>query len=453
MGNLFATLHNVTDSMTTIQKALQVTGNNVSNAGTVGYVRQRLSIESRPMELRSGLSGGVLAGSLISSRRSYLESSVHNESNQQGRFSQLSFSLEQIEPVFDISQAAGIAGSMDALFRTFSQWAVSPNDVPVRESVIRAAQNVAGSFNFTAASLGNSGRNAEIEARSTITAINRLGEQLQQYNIQIRGDARRLQDPGLDAQIHAALEELSEFVDFDLLRGDDGSFNVFLGGQTPLTMGDKFYPISGDFGNGGILVRDFAGVDVTSNFQQGRLRALLDLRNEFIPSLMDDLNRLASSFADRINAQLITGVDLAGQPPPIDLFSYDAAAGAATSLAITTITPDQLAAAEPAAPGGNGNALQLASLATSREIDDFTFTQFFGQVAARVGRALSNARTDEETHSLLLSQARFLRSDITAVNLDEEAANLISFQRAYQASAELVRVVNSLTETAIQILR
>jgi flagellar hook-associated protein 1 FlgK len=168
---------------------------------------------------------------------------------------------------------------------------------------------------------------------------------------------------------------------------------------------------------------------------------------------MDDLNRLAETFADRINAQLATGVDLTGQPPVIDLFTYDPTSGSAASLAVTAITPEQLAGADPSAPGGNSNALQLAGIATSREIDSFTFTQFFGEAASRVGRELADARNNEQTHSLLLSQARLLRADITGVSLDEEAANLISFQRSYEASAEVVRVVNSLTETVLGLLR
>jgi flagellar hook-associated protein 1 FlgK len=453
VGNLLNTLHNVADSMSAYQKALQITGNNVTNANTAGYVRQRLNLESRPLELQAGLTGGVIATSLISSRRAYLEHGVHDQAQREGRYAQLSFSIEQVEPVFDISQASGIADALDSLFRTFSQWAVSPNDVPAREAVIRTAETVAGSFNFTATSLGNASRNAEVEIRSVVGAINRLGSRVRELNVELRNDARRLNDPGLDAQIHAALEELSEYVDFTLLRGDDGSFNIFVGGQTPLVIGDKLYELSSDSSDAGAQVQDFAGRNVTAQFQQGRIRALLDLRNEFLPSLESDLNRLAEAMADRINAQLSGGVDASGQAPATNLFTYAASSNAAWTLAITGITPDQLAGATSDAPGGNGNALALAALGTSPQIDDFSFTQFFGQVASRVGRALSSARNDQETHALLASQARTIRSEISAVSLDEEAANLIAFQRGYEASAQLVRVLNELTETVMTMLR
>ena len=100
----------------------------------------------------------------------------------------------------------------------FPQSAISPNDVPAREGVIRAAGSLASAFNRTNTALGNSSRNSEIEIRSVVGAINGLGAQVQDLNTQIRTDSRRLDDPGLDAQMHTALEELSEYGDFTIFR-------------------------------------------------------------------------------------------------------------------------------------------------------------------------------------------------------------------------------------------
>jgi flagellar hook-associated protein 1 FlgK len=180
---------------------------------------------------------------------------------------------------------------------------------------------------------------------------------------------------------------------------------------------------------------------------------LLDLRNDFLPSVLADVDRLAETFADRINAQLVAGVNANGQPPAETLFTYAAGAGAAGSLMITGITTEDLAAASPDAPGGNANALALAGLGSVAQIDNFSFTQYFGQIASRVGRALSAARDDQETHAMLLSQARSIRAQTSEVSLDEEAANLIAFQRGFEASAQLVRVLDELTETVMNMMR
>ena len=73
-----------------------------------------------PWEIQGGLSGGILAKDLISSRRAYLERGVYHESQQEGRHAQMAFSLEQIEPAFDISASTGVAGELDGLFGAFS---------------------------------------------------------------------------------------------------------------------------------------------------------------------------------------------------------------------------------------------------------------------------------------------------------------------------------------------
>jgi flagellar hook-associated protein 1 FlgK len=157
--------------------------------------------------------------------------------------------------------------------------------------------------------------------------------------------------------------------------------------------------------------------------------------------------------ADRVNEVLRNGVDQNGLPPVTDLFTYDPLVGAAATLRVTAIRPEELAGALPSAPGGNGNALILAALGTSREIDDSTFTQFYGLIAGRLGRDLANARKEERTQDVLLGQAKALRADESAVSLDEEAVHLIAFQRAYQATAQLVRVLDEITQTTIGLLR
>jgi flagellar hook-associated protein 1 FlgK len=120
---------------------------------------------------------------------------------------------------------------------------------------------------------------------------------------------------------------------------------------------------------------------------------------------------------------------------------------------VSSITPYQIAAADTTAFSGNGNALDLAALADAPLMNGLTYTKFYGQLGARVGRALSTARDDQQTQSLLLAQSKTLREELSGVNLDEEAANLIQYQRAYQAAAQMITVLNDLTAEVFTILR
>jgi flagellar hook-associated protein 1 FlgK len=179
---------------------------------------------------------------------------------------------------------------------------------------------------------------------------------------------------------------------------------------------------------------------------------LIQMRNTTLPTYMADLNRLAAGLADGINAGLAAGVDAngnAGAP----LFSYNLASDAASSLRVTGITTAELAAATSGSPGGNGNALDLADLVSQPKLDGLSYTAFYGQLATRVGQAVDSAKANQDTHPQLLLQARSMRDDLSGVSLDEEAARLMEFQRAYEATAQMIAVLNQLTQETLNILR
>jgi flagellar hook-associated protein 1 FlgK len=286
-----------------------------------------------------------------------------------------------------------------------------------------------------------------------VARINEIGAEIQTYNLAVRTDARHLEDPGLDAQVHTQLEALSELADFDLIRSGDGSYNVNLGGQTPLTIGGSLFEISADFSGSQVSILNHQGRNITGQVQQGRLRAHLDTQNRDIPALTADLDRLAESIATSVNGVLASGLDRNGAAPQTALFSFDAALGAAATLTVNDLAPEELAAASAASPGGNGNALALADLGRARLLDDYTASQFLGNLTGRLGRQIGNSRTDEQSQGYLLSQSRALREKDSEVSLDEEAANLVAFQRQYEANAQLIAILNSLTQTTIDLLR
>jgi flagellar hook-associated protein 1 FlgK len=438
--------------MRATQLAIEVSGNNVTNARTPGFVKQKLDLQAKRFEIGRGLVGGVEEGKLISGRQEFLETAVQEQAHRYGRFAQQTSDLERLEPIFDVTSNAGLGGSIDRLFQSFSALSIDPNDTPLREAVLERSRNLAQNFRSTSASLASAKLDGQNQLRSTTEAINQIGQQIQKYNLEVRTDIRKLEDPGLEAQAFNQLEQLSELVDFDLIRAPDGSFNVNVGGQTPLTIGNSFFPIWVDVSDTSAAIRNSQGVDITSQIQQGRLRAELDQQNGFLPNLVTDLNRLAETVATSVNTVLAGGLDRDGIVPVKDLFSFDASS-AATSILVTDIDASELAAASTGAPGGNGNALALDDLSRTPLIDNYSPSQFYGSLAGRVGRNLANSRIDEQAQSLMLSQSRSLRASETEVSIDEEAANIVAFQRQYEANAELIRILNSMTETTINIIR
>jgi flagellar hook-associated protein 1 FlgK len=311
-----------------------------------------------------------------------------------------------------------------------------------------------------------------------VDQVNQLVGQLQGYNeIAMKGNKN---DSGLSSNMHNTLEQLSTLVDVTATFQPDGTVNVMLNGETPLLLGDEQYKISSALyqpqdppptnanGPASVQILGSDGRDITAQTTGAQLGALLNLRNQILPSYIGDayqagdLNVMAKQLADRVNSELTSG-NISDGPPPVPgvaLFTYDAtnATNAAASLSVdSSVTPDELAAISPGPPEvSNGVPLALSALASpvqdADKINGLSYSQFYGQLAGRVGTDLSDATNNQSVQQSLLSQAQSLRQQYQGVSLDEEATTLMQFQRAYQATSKFLTVLDNLTEVAIDML-
>jgi len=452
MGNLFASLRSATGALQVYERAMATIQSNVTNSSTPGYAKQVQTVEANPFDLSAGLVGGVSAGPVISSRNEYAELSVRRQQEYHGAFDQQAADLAQIQPVFDIAGGAGIPAALDSFFNSWSALAVKPNDAGARQAVLDSAAAATRSFGETATALISAGNTIDREIPSTVEQLNGLASQLRDLNAGRMQSFRASDDAAADARMHNILEQVAEIADVTALKQDNGSYMLLLGGQTPIVVGDKAYPISADLSGSPAILRNAQGDDITAQVTRGRLSSMLDVRNNTIPTLAAGLDTLAQNFADQVNTILSNGVDLNGAAPVTPLFQYDLAAGAALTLSVPGITGDELAAAGPAAPGGNANALILAGMATAKQANGKTFGDQFAELAAKIGRDLNTAKSNADIHGQLLLQARELRSQLSDVSLNEEAGHLIEFQRSYQAAAKLIGVLNNLTDMLMNLI-
>ncbi len=453
MGNLLASILNSANAMSVYNRQLSVIQNNISNANTPGYVKQTQELEAMHLDLSQGLVGGVAAGPVVSSRSEFAEEGVRNQLSQLGEAEQKAGDLAQIAPVFDLKDGTGIAGAFNDFFNSFSQLSLNPNDSLARQSVLNAGQQVSDTFNETAAGMARAAQQSENQVQNITDTINHIASAIKEVNSSYKKSFQSLSDAGLDASLHSNLEQLSELVDFTTTRASDGTVSVYIGGQTPLVIGDKQFAISADLSSRtSSAILDSEQRDVTSQIHSGQLSGVLEERNDLIPSYIDDLNTLGQQFTTAVNQQLASGVDKNGLLPSTDMFAYDAAVGAA-SMRLNPLTTDQIAAATISAPGGNANALNVSELRSSKTMGGYTFTEFFGNLSGRIGRDISSAQTDKTTRSGLVDQARSMREEISGVSLDEEAAHLLQVQRAYQASGKLMSVLNDMMDTLMNAFR
>src|ERR1017187_2109513 len=212
MGNLLASLLNSANSIQVYNRQLAVIQNNISNANTPGYARQIQSLTALPLDLNAGLAGGVGAGPLVSTRSEYAEQSVQTQVSQLGTAEQKAVDLSQVQTLFDLTSQTGVDTNLSNFFNSFSQLTVSPNDTLSRQTVLNSAQSLAGAFNQTATGLGNAGQQVDSQINGRSEEINQLAGQVRDVNSPYQQNFQNASDPGLDAQMHSALEQLSEVV-------------------------------------------------------------------------------------------------------------------------------------------------------------------------------------------------------------------------------------------------
>jgi flagellar hook-associated protein 1 len=452
MGILTSIL-NSANALQVYDKEFATIQNNIANQNTPGFADQNQTLAADSFNPSESLDGGVSAGPVLSTRSQYLEQAVRTQTTLLGTAQQQVSDLTPLQSLFDLTSATGVSGSLDSFFNSFSALSVNPNDTEARQNVITQAQTLAAAFNQAATGVNSASTNIEQETTDSVASINQIGADLAKINNEYATSPTGSSNAGLDAQANSDLENLSEIANFTVVPTTNGQFNVYLGGQTPLVLGGQALNVSANFSTPQTVIQDSQGNDITSQITGGQLGAEIQENNTTLPGYMSSLNAQAQSLADTVNTALSQGVDQNGNAPATDLFTYNTSSDAAFTLAVTPgFTTSQIAAALPSAPGGNGNALAVAQLATASDASGFTFTQAFGNLGQQVGADISSATNSQTEQQNLVTQAQAQRATVSGVNLNAQAALLLEFQQSYQAMAQMVTTLNSLTDSLMNMM-
>ncbi len=477
MSGLFSALSTSAGTLDAIERSLDVTQNNVSNASTPGYASQTAALTALPFDTIGGLAGGVQFTGSRTSRDESAEQFVQQQNTELGTAQAITGFLSTLQTGFDVTGSAGVDGALTQLYGSFSALSQDPNSASARQQVLVGAQSVALAIRGLASATSQASASAGQQIASTVEQINQLASTIQQLNQQIQSSSQP--DPNVDANLHQSLETLSGLANITTSFAADGTVNVLVNGQIPIVLGTSSYSLGSGrapasstalypAGNPSQIITDSSGRDITSQITGGQLGGLLQVRNVVLPSIQGDteqvgsLNQLAQGLADRVNALLTSGESSAGPPPVsgVPLFQYSAGnpTTVAATLQVTSITGSQIATIDPGPPySANGVAQKLGDLPTSSnsadQINGLTFDGFYAQISASFGQTLSSAQSQQDQQTAALAQAQSLRSQVSGVSLDEQAVDLVNFQKSYEATSKLVSVLNSLTETTINLIQ
>ena len=240
MPSLTTSLWIAEGALQTTQAALDVTTNNISNANTPGYSRERAVLsEQAPTEQGNLQYGnGVQLQQIASIRDQVLELRIAQETQQQSSSQTQYSALQQVQGVFS-SSTQGIGADIAAFFNNLNQLATSPSSIPDRQGVLTAAQNLASDFNQSEANLNTvaSGLNQNIS--QTVTQINGLTQQIAQINGQVGSLQKQGQNAGvLQDQENQLIDQLSQLTNVSEVQTENG-LTLTTGNGVPLVVGDR----------------------------------------------------------------------------------------------------------------------------------------------------------------------------------------------------------------------
>jgi flagellar hook-associated protein 1 FlgK len=143
-------------------------------------------------------------------------------------------------------------------------------------------------------------------------------------------------------------------------------------------------------------------------------------------------------------------------PQSGDVFTISTTQDAAKTIALAPgvlANVKTLAAGKTPQPGDNSNALALADLGAAAVIEGQTMREFYNTVVSRLG-ADSQSRQELSTHQqLVLTELENRREAVAGVSLDEEQIDLIRYQQAYNAAANLIRIADEMADTIVSLIR
>lgn len=498
MAGLFTSLTNASYALQTHSRSVELAGKNIANINEPSYSRQRvLTGNIGTIETQFGPdTGPLLAIGVEQIRDQFIDRQIIGEISFQTGLEEQDFRLRQAlanlgdtlnragdaQFVEDIAQTGGgMRGALDSFFDAFESYAARPTDATTRQVVFQEADNLVQTFNRIDNRFDLLQDELERQITDEVGALNTALEELVVINTEIARLEVDNPQSALDLrdQRQAKLEEIAEYglIEVDEVQGANGQIQVGVRDadgnlQLLVNPGDTAAEIT--FNE---ETREFSvfGQSTPLNFGAGRLPAILEVRDEYVGDIRSDLDSLANTVATQVNRLYYQAyVSGAGDTeiPEISFFQEptppsEGTKVTAASIALYTtpsseavashvpLSASSLRATSTSVSGANELALAIAGLGTAdnSEFGNITFTEFATRIVTRLGQDIRSVQNRLEVQQDVKEVLETRRGEISGVSMDEEVANLVQYQRAFQASSRYFNVISEMLETLVNGLR
>lgn len=474
MPSLFHTLNVGSESLYATRQGVDTAGHNIANAQVEGYSRQRINLRQRePLQVGNLLIGnGNYVGNIARLHDNFVEKQINRAGADFGRARTKADAMKQLEVVFSPELNASVADEVSNFFNSLQDLSNFPEDFTVRTGVSETGKNVAAAFrrvdtDLKSARTGFNERVADESAKlsDNLAEIANLNVKIQTMEAGSKQEANDLRD-----QRDRLVRDVSTSIEIHYYEDQHGMMMIRGPKEVTLVDGGHASTISTitNGGNDGMFDvvctdwEDHSSRNLTSNLGGGALDALVDMRDNVIPGLLDRNNESAYTLASNINAIHREGFGLKefSEQRGRDFFNIsgdmkDTASKIDLDDTILSSVDAIAGGLSPLAPGDNVNIIQMIKLKDTRLFGDgqATFNEHYANYVGALGLDVTRADHQREATDIVMQDLNKRREAVSGVSLDEEATNLLKWQANFTASSKVITTVDEMLDTVLSLKR
>lgn len=455
MSGLSGILEAAKRAMQSQRFGINVTSHNIANASTPGFSRQRVHLEpSIALRTQAGMLGsGVQATHIGRIRERFIDQQIRLANDSFGE-AEIKYRISgQIESIFNEPSEAGLSAALGRFFNSFQDLALHPEESSARNAVLQQGLLLTQSFNRISTGLHQLRDDLTNDVQVKVNRINELTDEITRLDIEITNTrAKGLEPADLMDQRDLMIDELSKLANIHASEDSNGSVLISLGGTVIASRAGAVKLRTEGDGSTIRIINELDGREM--NITGGELNGVLSMYNREVPDFLDRLNQLAGRIIERVNEVHAGGYGI-GDPPPtgISFFEGTNAGDIGVSEVILNDIMNIAASADGTA-GNNTNAHALSGIPDELLFNDnrLSVNQFYNTMVSDIGSRINSNESIIRSQTMVLNQLENQRASVSGVSIDEEMTNLIKFQRAYEASARVVRSVDEMFQSIINMV-
>jgi len=441
------------------ERSMSVTSNNIINADTPGYSRQRVEKTPNGMQMDQYHAGlGVNIDEVTRLRDDINDKLMNQKQQDMGYLQKKADVYEKLEASMVTDYGDDLDSQVGSLFDNFADLASNPQDVSVRNNLISETQQLTSKLRETSLNVDQNSDLVKDFAGKTLGSINNLLSDIDQLNSAVKqAQAKGNPDHTSMDQRVAKMDELSQLVDFESRETSTGAIKIQIDGHSVVDQ-DQAYNISSEVDDSNKKFRLRLDNGHVLKPEGGKIGAEIEMFEEGIPEMKKRLDNIASTIVSEVNDLHSSGY---GLEDSLQRNFFDSSGTTAESIAINEDLVENsslIAASDTDGEAGNGEiASQIASLRNENVIGDTsadqTLSNYTISTISAPGVNLNALNNQIEARDSEIQMLKTQQEETAGVNIDEELSKMIKHQNAYQGAAKVMSSAQQMYDTLISIVR